>query len=307
MKPAPSPAHEHDLSLDAAVEFLNSLELQSGVLVDHLHEPDDARAWFVEQGVIHEDDHGAWTDRDLDRVRSVRDALRAVLDAVVDQRPPDPGAIGLVNEALGDGQARRLELDGSEIRLGHRHGSTQVGDALAALADPIVTELASGRPDRFRTCANDTCRWSFYDASPTGRRRWCDMRTCGNRAKAARHRERAKEAAESPSSPVVRRQTRGSCARGLWGEDPPIGASTARTDSPHPTVARSRKRSRWAYAPRILGQATSYGSDGVRSHDARIVCPARIADWSMAIVKPPWMSAGSSPTLGEPAPNQPAG
>jgi predicted RNA-binding Zn ribbon-like protein len=32
----------------------------------------------------------------------------------------------------------------------------------------------------------------FRDYSPAGRRKWCDMSTCGNRAKAARHRERQK-------------------------------------------------------------------------------------------------------------------
>ncbi|MEO8274522.1 MAG: CGNR zinc finger domain-containing protein, partial [Chloroflexota bacterium] len=41
-----------------------------------------------------------------------------------------------------------------------------------------------------RVCANDRCRWAFFDSSPTGRRRWCDMRSCGNQAKAARHRAR---------------------------------------------------------------------------------------------------------------------
>ncbi|MGO9207446.1 MAG: CGNR zinc finger domain-containing protein [Candidatus Limnocylindrales bacterium] len=44
----------------------------------------------------------------------------------------------------------------------------------------------------------------FYDASPTGRRRWCDMASCGNRAKAARHRVRArntKQAAETQPQP----------------------------------------------------------------------------------------------------------
>jgi predicted RNA-binding Zn ribbon-like protein len=65
-----------------------------------------------------------------------------------------------------------------------------VDEALAALAAPIVGELQSGRPERFRTCANDTCRWTFFDTSPTGRRRWCDMKICGNRAKASRHRQR---------------------------------------------------------------------------------------------------------------------
>jgi predicted RNA-binding Zn ribbon-like protein len=106
-----------------------------------------------------------------------------------------------VNEALAAGAAPRVELDGGEIRIGHRHGASAVDDALATLAAPIVGELASGRPDRFRTCANETCAWTFYDASPTGRRRWCDMKTCGNRAKAARHRQRVKsEAAASPGA-----------------------------------------------------------------------------------------------------------
>jgi len=46
----------------------------------------------------------------------------------------------------------------------------------------------------------------FYDISRTGRRRWCDMATCGNRAKAARHRARARAStdgdAEMPEAPA---------------------------------------------------------------------------------------------------------
>ena len=184
--------HDHSLTLDAAVEFLNSIELESGQLIDHLAEPEDARSWFIEQSVIHGGSQASWTKADLAQVRMVRDALREVLDAVVEDRSPLPSAVDAVNGALAEGNAPRLEVDGPTLRVGHQHGRSDVTDALAALAAPIVAELASGRPDRFRTCANDTCRWSFYDASPTGRRRWCNMKTCGNRAKAARHRERAK-------------------------------------------------------------------------------------------------------------------
>jgi predicted RNA-binding Zn ribbon-like protein len=78
--------------------------------------------------------------------------------------------------------------------LDHRHVGDPVDDALANLAEPIVREIAAGRPDRLRACADETCRWIFYDDSRTGRRRWCDMASCGNRAKAARHRARAKGA-----------------------------------------------------------------------------------------------------------------
>lgn len=41
-----------------------------------------------------------------------------------------------------------------------------------------------------RACPGAGCGWLFYD--PRGRRRWCVMALCGNRAKAARHAARAR-------------------------------------------------------------------------------------------------------------------
>jgi predicted RNA-binding Zn ribbon-like protein len=40
---------------------------------------------------------------------------------------------------------------------------------------------------RVRRCANDACLWLFLDESKAGTRRWCDMSSCGNRAKSRRH------------------------------------------------------------------------------------------------------------------------
>jgi predicted RNA-binding Zn ribbon-like protein len=95
------------------------------------------------------------------------------------------------------GRTQRAENDDGDDDDEEGGEGIHVADALACVASSIVAEIATGRPDRFRICANDTCRWAFYDESPTGRRRWCDMRTCGNRAKAARHRERLKAASAS--------------------------------------------------------------------------------------------------------------
>ncbi len=184
------PDHEHHLSLEAALEFINTHELGSGHPVDRLAAPADAAAWFADHAVIHGSGAESWTPTDLARVRAVRAALREVIDGVVESRPPSPAAVELVNDALRAGPVPRLELDGRSVRVVHHHAASPVDDALAALVVPIIGELDGGHPDRFRTCASETCRWTFYDASPSGRRRWCDMKTCGNRAKAARHRER---------------------------------------------------------------------------------------------------------------------
>ena len=43
-----------------------------------------------------------------------------------------------------------------------------------------------------RQCASETCSWLFLDKTKNHRRRWCDMKSCGNRAKARRYYQRQK-------------------------------------------------------------------------------------------------------------------
>jgi hypothetical protein len=46
--------------------------------------------------------------------------------------------------------------------------------------------------DRTRVCSGSACGWVFIDRSKGGRRRWCDMATCGNAEKSRRHYQRTK-------------------------------------------------------------------------------------------------------------------
>ena len=70
------------------------------------------------------------------------------------------------------------------------------GTALALLAPVLWSAgdlLAGPRLDRVRRCANPECGWLFLDDSRAGKRRWCSMTSCGNRAKARRHYHRSRE------------------------------------------------------------------------------------------------------------------
>ncbi|MGH7448040.1 MAG: CGNR zinc finger domain-containing protein, partial [Longimicrobiales bacterium] len=57
-----------------------------------------------------------------------------------------------------------------------------------------------GELDRVKLCGNDACAWLFIDVSRNRSRRWCDMKDCGNRAKARRHYARQKEVPASDRS-----------------------------------------------------------------------------------------------------------
>ncbi len=92
-----------------------------------------------------------------------------------------------------------LEHGKDGVHLLHRNVGDPVDGALARLAESIARELSQGEAERLRICENETCRWVFHDTSRTGRRKWCDMSTCGNRAKAARYRQRHKGGEEDAS------------------------------------------------------------------------------------------------------------
>ncbi len=186
------------VDLATTVEFMNTAELEDGVPVDHLDTTRAALDW------LH-----AWAGLDpaetlgsasvLNRVVGARRAFRELWDAVVEHRPPAETAVRELNRVLR--QRTQLQVvtgvdDGGRAvyRLSRHFAGDPVDCALAELAEPLADALGSAEAlERIRTCANETCRWVFYDASRTHRKRWCDMASCGNRAKAARHRARARQ------------------------------------------------------------------------------------------------------------------
>jgi predicted RNA-binding Zn ribbon-like protein len=226
---APDPAdrgHAHDVDLEDTIDFLNTEDTENGFPVDKIPTLDAALAWFVERGVIHTE--GAdrvraqastappLMARELARVHGVRSALREVAQAIAEERAPQASALDTINRALHARQVIELVPAPDGVNVDHRHVGDPVDDALARLADPLVIELTAGHPERIKVCASDTCEWIFYDASRTSRRRWCDMATCGNRAKAARHRARERAAVQaSPDVPLMQG------ARGETGESTP--------------------------------------------------------------------------------------
>jgi len=203
--------HAHDVDLDDTFDFLNTDDTENGFPLEKLPTLDAALAWFVDRGVVHLEGanrvraQAAANDhleaRELARVHGVRAALREVARSISDHRAPDIAALDTVNRALHARQVIELVPAPDGCSVDHRHVGDPIDDALARLTEPLVTELTDGHPERIKTCASDTCDWIFYDDSRTSRRRWCDMSTCGNRAKAARHRARVK-ASPSGATPA---------------------------------------------------------------------------------------------------------
>jgi predicted RNA-binding Zn ribbon-like protein len=190
--------HTHSADIDTTAAFINTLRINDGAPVEKLTTADEAIAFLTGTGLAHEDvlrrqaaESGAqpW----LDRVRQARAALRAVWDAEVEDRVPDAVAIEAINDVLREAPRIELVIGEGGCGIGHRHTADDpTGEALARLMEPFVVAVGAGATDRLRNCANDDCHEAMIDTSRAGRRRWCEMASCGNAAKAKRHRERKK-------------------------------------------------------------------------------------------------------------------
>jgi len=200
--------HGHQASLGDALDFINTLEYDKGEPYEHLTDVSTTVQWLQRHELLHKEMVSDLIERyehedpqpALLRVRKVRAALRELLDATVEARQPQSSALREVNRALRAPYLIELVPAKDGVSLDHRHEGDPLAGALARLSEAVARDLTQGDPRRMRICANDECRWVFRDYSPAGRRKWCDMSTCGNRAKAARHRERqkAKDKDEEP-------------------------------------------------------------------------------------------------------------
>lgn len=161
-------------------------------------------AWLSSRGAIDEERAGGISRRaklqpaaaaaSLVDARRVRAALRALAERGASSNRIQEDAVLEINRVLGrSAGTRRIDRhsDGSLVRA-----FVPTGDAFAGLMIPIVESaadsLVADELPRVRRCADPVCQRVFYDATRNGLRRWCDMGTCGNRAKAARHRAKSR-------------------------------------------------------------------------------------------------------------------
>jgi predicted RNA-binding Zn ribbon-like protein len=149
--------------------LVNTLDLDEGT--DALSD-----TWLESAGL------GPASTEDVAAVEKFREAVRSVLLSH-NGVPVDEAAVAVL-EALSLSAPVRVGFDArGEPRL---EGSGVLARLFAIVAEASV----AGTWERLKACPADDCHWAFYDFSRNHSRTWCDMKVCGNRAKARSYRAR---------------------------------------------------------------------------------------------------------------------
>jgi predicted RNA-binding Zn ribbon-like protein len=138
-------------------------------------------------------------EKDAQRVLAaaveLREALAEVLYAWVDgDKPPARQVETLEKHFNAAAQQRKLRAGDLHLDWSWSGTEQQAEIPLWKLAQAAADLLLSSDAEQVKDCGDPTCRWLFLDLSKNHTRRWCDMKTCGNRMKARRHQARLQEA-----------------------------------------------------------------------------------------------------------------
>lgn len=168
IRPAPEP-------LNRVQALINSVELVSGA--DRLVDPATSQPWLEALGLV---SPGYFpTVEELFTIRGFREALRAlVVHNSGGPAPTEAQLAPLHGIAYVATAYVHLDADGT---LGFAPVGDWLPGRLLALLLVIADAQRTGTWAHFKTCANDSCRWAFYDRSRNHRSTWCDMGKCGNR------------------------------------------------------------------------------------------------------------------------------
>ena len=197
----PAVVTPEDVDTTRALAFVNTLAARDTASpAERLVSYDALLDWSHEAGLMKGDDLERLSARAkrraadaaaiVERARTLRELLHATFRATSEGHAPAPPTLAALSAQLSAWypHGRLVPADGALQWV--YAGDDDLERPLWELARAATRLLTSPLLARVHACAAEDCRWWFFDDTKNGSRRWCDMKTCGNRDKVRRYRAR---------------------------------------------------------------------------------------------------------------------
>jgi predicted RNA-binding Zn ribbon-like protein len=189
------------------LDFLNSVATPVDVPIDWIDDGEGLLAWLEHSRLVPGDVLVAMRDRampgELDRLAAQARSLREWFRDFVRERKgralgaADLDALAPLNLLLArdEGFSRIVAHAGRVsglLNLEHSRRWTSPESLLLPIGEILAKVVCEEDFAHVKACEGPTCTLMFADHTRGHARRWCSMSACGNRAKQAAHRTRAK-------------------------------------------------------------------------------------------------------------------
>ena len=186
----------------AAIDFTNTIDWRGREdSIEYLNSYEDLVDWarrieLINQSTATELKRRAAQNPDkatesLQRAREFREAAYRVLYRLSLNEAPESRDVELIDAEMQKmSKHLKLDLKAKQLRVADEIDLDYV---LRLIVKDTVDLLTSDQLNRVKRCQSDECGWLFIDTSKNNSRKWCNMNSCGNRAKARRHYKRSKK------------------------------------------------------------------------------------------------------------------
>jgi predicted RNA-binding Zn ribbon-like protein len=181
------------------LDFTNTVDCRNS---DHSHENLSTYqrlvSWSRHANILTEDEarhmlqeanvHPTNAKMILERAITIREALYRIFSAIANNRPLNAADINTLNTEMSISMAQmRLKPTGITNPWKYTFEEKKLDRMLWLIIHSATELLTSDKLNRVCECQGENCGWLFLDMSRNRSRKWCDMKDCGNRAKAQRH------------------------------------------------------------------------------------------------------------------------
>jgi predicted RNA-binding Zn ribbon-like protein len=171
------------------LDFLATARLRRGEITDSLQTSDDLKQWL--RGPDLPLPAGGITPDDLSTARELRTAIDNVARALKSHGPAPQDVRRINVAAQHPTPVFLLKANGREQSS---VAQPDLASTLSVIARDAIALFTRGDLGRLHECARPGCQTLFFDRSPTGQRRWCSMKGCGEVVASASYRRRQLQA-----------------------------------------------------------------------------------------------------------------
>ena len=187
---------------DICLDFANTLRgLRGGAAVELLRDYDDLVSWAEQTGALTSTEARLQRREGerrttaaagaLARSRSLREVIYRIFATLAEGRGPATTDLEALNAELGRALAHaRVDRIPDGFEWGWESEVADLDRLLWPVARAAARLLTHTPSKTVRECSNPYCSGLYVDTSRNHSRRWCNLSTCGSRAKARGRRRR---------------------------------------------------------------------------------------------------------------------
>lgn len=175
------------------INLVNTLFINEGVKTDFLKNQEHLLVWLTDNDLIDKNSTHTISDSLLLKIKALRNQFIDILEGI-DKENKIPSAPLLELNKLVTQLPIKYEYSLRESIIENKIFVDDIeGNILLRIIDSLRVSIMEHSLIRLKKCGSDHCILYFMDTSKAGKRKWCNMETYGNRAKATKHYHKRKK------------------------------------------------------------------------------------------------------------------